>query len=119
LPSVWIGLLGRRAVGSGRQRQTRPRLSFDPFSTRYFVNQTARESGASWAHDSTLTTHDMRDTDRRSATLPRMDIREATSSYEKWMARHIPVVQSDLRLKHARMVESAFAFLRGTFYRWA
>jgi hypothetical protein len=48
-----------------------------------------------------------------------MDIREATSSYEKWMARHIPLVQPDLRLKHARMVESAFAFLRGTFYRWA
>jgi Uncharacterized protein conserved in bacteria (DUF2252) len=47
-----------------------------------------------------------------------MDIREATSSYETWMAKHIPLVRSDLRVKHTRMAESAFAFLRGTFYRW-
>jgi hypothetical protein len=47
-----------------------------------------------------------------------MDIRQATSSYETWMAHRIPLVPSDLRMKHARMVESAFAFLRGTFYRW-
>src|SRR6202171_478209 len=47
-----------------------------------------------------------------------MDIREATSSYETWMAQHIPLVRSDLRVKHTRMAGSAFAFLRGTFYRW-
>ena len=47
-----------------------------------------------------------------------MDIKGATNSYETWMAQHIPLVRSDLRVKHARMVESAFAFLRGTFYRW-
>jgi hypothetical protein len=29
------------------------------------------------------------------------------------------VVSSDLKLKHAQMKESAFLFLRGTFYRWA
>jgi hypothetical protein len=47
-----------------------------------------------------------------------MDIKEATRSYETWMAQRIQVVQADLRVKHARMAESAFAFLRGTFYRW-
>ena len=47
-----------------------------------------------------------------------MNIKEATSSYEKWMAQQIAVVRSDLRVKHARMVKSAFSFLRGTYYRW-
>ena len=47
-----------------------------------------------------------------------MDIREATRRYERWMAAHLPVVVSDLRLKHERMRENAFVFLRGTFYRW-
>jgi hypothetical protein len=47
-----------------------------------------------------------------------MDILEATRSYEQWMARHIAVVRRDLVHKHERMAESAFVFLRGTFYRW-
>jgi hypothetical protein len=47
-----------------------------------------------------------------------MDIRSATRSYESWLARQTDVVLGDLRLKHARMRESAFVFLRGTFYRW-
>ena len=47
-----------------------------------------------------------------------MDVHQATSSYESWVRRHIPVVESDLRLKHRRMGESPFLFLRGTFYRW-
>ena len=48
-----------------------------------------------------------------------MDIREATRSYEAWLARHTRVVAADLRLKHERMAGSALLFLRGTFYRWA
>jgi len=48
-----------------------------------------------------------------------MDIFEATRSYQRWMARHISIVTSDLAHKHQRMRESAFVFLRGTFYRWA
>jgi hypothetical protein len=47
-----------------------------------------------------------------------MDIHEATRRYETWMRRHLDVVSSDLRLKHERMAESAFVFLRATFYRW-
>jgi uncharacterized protein (DUF2252 family) len=47
-----------------------------------------------------------------------VDILQATRSYESWLARHTPPVRADLRLKHERMAESAFVFLRGTFYRW-
>src|SRR5215472_8199481 len=47
-----------------------------------------------------------------------IDIHDATRSYERWMTEQIPIVRPDLRLKHQRMAESAFVFLRGTFYRW-
>jgi len=47
------------------------------------------------------------------------DIQEATASFEKWMRSCVPVVESDLRLKHEQMKEDLFLFLRGTFYRWA
>src|SRR5271154_1191354 len=48
----------------------------------------------------------------------RMNIHEATASYEKWMARHTRLVAVDLRRKHDLMRHSAFEFFRGTFYRW-
>jgi hypothetical protein len=47
-----------------------------------------------------------------------MDIHQATQSYETWVRRHIPIRAKDLELKHERMRESPFVFLRGTFYRW-
>jgi hypothetical protein len=47
-----------------------------------------------------------------------LDIHEATREYERWLAQQIAVVKPDLRLKHRRMAESPFVFLRGTFYRW-
>jgi Uncharacterized protein conserved in bacteria (DUF2252) len=47
-----------------------------------------------------------------------MNILDATRSYEEWMHRQIPVVKKDLATKHERMADSAFVFLRGTFYRW-
>jgi len=46
------------------------------------------------------------------------DFVSATASYERWMASHMAVVQKDLALKHERMSESPFVFLRATFYRW-
>jgi hypothetical protein len=48
-----------------------------------------------------------------------MHIRKCTKLYESWLAQHTPVVNAHVRLKHERMAESAFAFLRGTYYRWA
>jgi hypothetical protein len=47
-----------------------------------------------------------------------MNIVKATRKYEDWLRLHTSVVDSDLRLKHERMKESAFIFLRATFYRW-
>ena len=48
-----------------------------------------------------------------------MDIVESTREYERWLARHVPLVRRDLDLKHRLMAQDAFSFLRATFYRWA
>jgi hypothetical protein len=48
-----------------------------------------------------------------------MRIAEATRSYEAWLARHVVLLPADLSLKHYRMREEPFAFLRATYYRWA
>lgn len=48
-----------------------------------------------------------------------MKIREATKIYEAWLAKRTPLVPADLALKHQRMAEDPFQFLRATFYRWA
>ncbi len=42
----------------------------------------------------------------------------ASAAYETWMRKRIAVVERDLALKHARMAEAPFFFLRATFYRW-
>jgi len=48
-----------------------------------------------------------------------MDIKQATSAYETWLGKKIPLIAADLELKHRRMTEGVFPFLRATFYRWA
>jgi hypothetical protein len=47
-----------------------------------------------------------------------MDVRVATVGYERWLAAYMPLVEADLALKHARMRQALFPFMRGTFYRW-
>jgi Uncharacterized protein conserved in bacteria (DUF2252) len=47
-----------------------------------------------------------------------MNIVEATSNYEEWLARRIPLIEADLEEKHARMADNLFEFMRATFYRW-
>ena len=47
-----------------------------------------------------------------------MNIVKATKKFEEWLGRHIRIVSPDLQLKHQRMAESPFRFLRATFYRW-
>jgi len=47
-----------------------------------------------------------------------VNIVKATRRFEEWLGRHTKVVKPDLRLKHQRMAEGAFPFLRATFYRW-
>jgi uncharacterized protein (DUF2252 family) len=46
------------------------------------------------------------------------DIHRATRRYEAWLGGLIPLVRGDLRLKHQRMREGPFLFMRATFYRW-
>lgn len=48
-----------------------------------------------------------------------MNILEATRNYEAWLRQRIPLLEDDLALKHQRMAEAPFPFLRATFYRWA
>jgi hypothetical protein len=48
-----------------------------------------------------------------------MDIAKATRQYEAWLSDHLPLVRTDLTLKHRRMRDDPFSFLRATFYRWA
>ncbi len=47
-----------------------------------------------------------------------MRIKKATKKYETWLAKNLVVVPADLALKHNRMAEDTFLFLRATFYRW-
>src|SRR5215472_18833569 len=48
-----------------------------------------------------------------------MDIKQSTAAYEIWLGKKIPLLADDLKLKHQRMAEGVFPFLRATFYRWA
>jgi Uncharacterized protein conserved in bacteria (DUF2252) len=47
-----------------------------------------------------------------------MNIVKATHRYELWLGQRTPLLKPDLRLKHRRMAETPFSFLRATFYRW-
>ena len=47
-----------------------------------------------------------------------MTIHTATQQYERWLGQQIPLIRTDLSLKHTLMKHDAFAFLRATFYRW-
>ena len=48
-----------------------------------------------------------------------MRIAKATAQYEAWLGGHLALLASDLALKHERMREDRFPFLRATYYRWA
>ncbi len=48
-----------------------------------------------------------------------MSFREDNEAYEAWLATRCDVVADDIKAKHKRMKESAFIFLRATYFRWA
>jgi uncharacterized protein (DUF2252 family) len=50
-----------------------------------------------------------------------LDITTATTQYEAWLMAHLPapMVPDDIALKHRRMADDPFAFLRAAYYRWA
>ena len=49
------------------------------------------------------------------------DIVRSTRDYEAWLCRQLgrALVENDLGVKHKKMCESPFAFLRATYWRWA
>ena len=48
-----------------------------------------------------------------------MKIGQASQLYEAWLSKFMPIVAADLEIKHRRMAEAVFPFLRATYYRWA
>jgi len=50
-----------------------------------------------------------------------MGVRVANREYERWLKSQLQgqVVAADLTTKHEKMTESAFAFLRATYWRWS
>jgi hypothetical protein len=48
-----------------------------------------------------------------------VNIKKATAKYEAWLARHLRIVDPDLKFKHAQMRTAVFPFMRATYYRWA
>src|ERR1700720_3159663 len=50
-----------------------------------------------------------------------MPIRGANQAYEKWLRAQLgdDVVEGDLVRKQRKMADSAFSFLRATYWRWA
>ena len=44
---------------------------------------------------------------------------KSTRAYERWLRRHLTLLDKDLDLKHQRMAQGIFPFFRATFYRWA
>jgi hypothetical protein len=48
-----------------------------------------------------------------------MSFRNDNADYEAWLAKQCDVVKPDIKYKHHRMKESAFIFLRATYFRWA
>ena len=48
----------------------------------------------------------------------KVDIRQATASYETWLRGCTKVVEAALKAKHEQMRADPFLFFRGTYYRW-
>jgi hypothetical protein len=47
-----------------------------------------------------------------------LPIAASNRAYEKWLRSRLTLLPADLKRKHGKMAKSAFAFLRGTFFRW-
>jgi len=47
------------------------------------------------------------------------NIIESTASFEAWLRSQIELYEPDLQVKHRKMAEDPFEFMRATFYRWA
>ncbi len=54
-----------------------------------------------------------------AGTMINMKFVKLNTAYEKWLRTQVSVIEKDLTLKHERMIESPFLFLRATFFRWS
>ena len=48
-----------------------------------------------------------------------MSFRDDNAAYEAWLATQCDIVAKDTKAKHKLMKDSAFMFLRATYFRWA
>jgi hypothetical protein len=49
-----------------------------------------------------------------------MNIFKSAAAYEDWLRNHLDtVVEKDIAVKHQKMADGAFQFLRATYWRWA
>jgi len=48
-----------------------------------------------------------------------MNAVQATRAYERWLSKRLTLLKADVRLKHMRMEQDPFFFMRASFYRWA
>jgi len=53
--------------------------------------------------------------------MERMSIRKSTRAYEQWLRKELDgdIIEQDLKIKHQKMSEGPFPFLRATYWRWA
>src|ERR1700737_3774543 len=47
-----------------------------------------------------------------------MNCKQATESYEAWLAKRTRIIEAYLVFKHQQMSTDIFSFMRATFYRW-
>ncbi len=47
-----------------------------------------------------------------------INISQATTLYEGWLAKRMTLIGADLIAKHEAMAQAAFPFMRATYYRW-
>lgn len=48
-----------------------------------------------------------------------MNVIESTGEFDRWLGQRLRILPADLKLKHRRMAQDPFSFLRASFYRWA
>jgi len=53
------------------------------------------------------------------SSRPMKSITESTASFEAWQRSQLELYEPDVQVKHRKMAEDLFEFMRATFYRWA
>ena len=53
--------------------------------------------------------------------MPVASIKDSVTSYERWLRQQLggELVEKDITRKHEKMAQSAFSFMRATYWRWS